>query len=471
MKKKTFSLQYDLAMRAVKALNVLMLTLPFAVCWYVAYADNIASPYYAKGNYLVIALYAALYFTYGRIYEAFLVSMNPLPEMVYSQGLAALVSNAIFYFVIWLLSKHLPNPLPLLGVFVMQLGLAALWSAAARRWYFRTWPARRTLIIYDRREDMEQLLQEPNMKKKFNIVGRMSADDALAAMPLHFECIDTVFLCGIHSHMRNILLKECIAANVAAYITPCIGDVLMQSARPIHMFHLPVLRAKRCQPEPIYLFVKRTMDIFISVLALLLLSPVFLITALAIKLTDGGPVFYKQCRLTKDGHEFQIYKFRSMRTDAEKDGIARLSTGDKDDRVTRVGKIIRMVRVDELPQLLNILRGEMSLVGPRPERPEIAAQYRESLPEFDLRLQVKAGLTGYAQVHGKYNTSPYDKLQMDLIYIANLGLAEDLRVLFATVKVLFLPESTEGIEQEQKTEGVGEIKHALEIDDTSRVAG
>lgn len=460
--KKPSAFQYDLAMRAVKAVNVILLTVPFACCWYMAYADKIASPYYARGNYLMIAFYAILYFTYGRIYEAFLISMNPLSEMIYSQGLAALVSNAILYFVIWLLSKHLPNPLPLLGVFALQIGLSAAWSAAARRWYFRTWPARRTLIIYDRREDMEQLLEEPNMRKKFTVVGRMHVEEALAGMPLDLEGVDTAFLCGLHSHARNILLKEFIAANVAAYITPCVGDVLMQSAHPIHMFHLPVMRAKRCQPDPIYLFIKRAMDLCISALALLITAPILLITALAIKLTDGGPVFYKQCRLTKDGRAFQIYKFRSMRTDAEKDGVARLSTGSADDRVTPVGKIIRMVRIDELPQLLNILKGDMALVGPRPERPEIAAQYCEALPEFALRLQVKAGLTGYAQVHGKYNTSPYDKLQMDLIYIANLGIAQDLRILFATVKILFTSESTEGIEEGKTTAQSKELREILQ---------
>lgn len=463
MKKPPSAFQYELAMRAVKAANVMLLTIPFACCWYMAYADKIASPYYARGNYLVIALYAILYFTYGRIYEAFLISMNPLPEMIYSQSLAALVSHAILYFVIWLLSKHLPNPLPLLGVFVVQIGLSAAWSAAARRWYFRTWPARRTLIIYDRREDMEQLLKEPNMRKKFNVVGKMSAEEVLAGASIDWEKIDTAFLCGIHSHARNILLKEFIAANVAAYITPCIGDVLMRSAHLIHMFHLPVMRVKRCQPDPMYLLVKRAMDLVVSALALLITSPILLVTALAIKLADGGPIFYKQRRLTKDGREFQIYKFRSMRTDAEKDGVARLSTGANDDRVTPVGRFIRMVRIDELPQLINILCGDMSLVGPRPERPEIAAQYRQTLPEFDLRLQVKAGLTGYAQVHGKYNTSPYDKLQMDLIYIANLGIAQDLRILFATMKILFVPESTEGVEEsaEGKHTGVKSLTESI----------
>ena len=137
--------------------------------------------------------------------------------------------------------------------------------------------------------------------------------------------------------------------------------------------------------------------------------------------------------------------FKLMRVDAEKDGVARLSTGDKDDRITKVGHIIRACRLDELPQLLNILKGDLSVVGPRPERPEIAAQYCEEMPEFALRLQAKAGLTGYAQVYGKYNTTPYDKLQMDLMYIAHPSLIEDLKIMLATVKILFMPESTEGV--------------------------
>lgn len=158
-----------------------------------------------------------------------------------------------------------------------------------------------------------------------------------------------------------------------------------------------------------------------------------LVTAIAIK-SDGGPALYKQKRLTKDGKEFNVLKFRSMRVDAEKDGVARLSTGDKDDRITPVGKVIRKIRFDELPQLFNILRGDMSIVGPRPERPEIARQYEEEMPEFRLRLQAKAGLTGYAQVYGKYNTTPYDKLLMDLTYIGTPSLWEDFKICLATVK-------------------------------------
>ena len=237
---------------------------------------------------------------------------------------------------------------------------------------------------------------------------------------------------------------------------PRIGDVIMSGAQPMHMFHLPMLRVGRYMASPEYLFVKRAMDIVLSLIALVILSPIFLVTAIAIKATDGGPVFYQQIRLTKDGKQFGILKFRSMRVDAEKDGVARLSTGDKDDRITPVGHIIRKVRIDELPQLWNILMGDLSIVGPRPERPEIAAQYCEEMPEFALRLQAKAGLTGYAQVYGKYNTTPYDKLQMDLLYIAHPSLVEDLKIIFATVKILFMPESTEGVSEGQTTAMSGE---------------
>ena len=200
-------------------------------------------------------------------------------------------------------------------------------------------------------------------------------------------------------------------------------------------------------------------------------SPVMLATAIAIKAEDGGPVLYKQVRLTKNARPFEIVKFRSMQPDAEKDGVARLSTGEKDDRITFVGRVIRKYRIDELPQLFNILEGSLSIVGPRPERPEIAAQYCELLPEFELRLQAKAGLTGYAQVYGKYNTIPYDKLQMDLMYIAHPSLIEDMKIVLATVKILFKPESTEGVAEGQATAARLEMAAATDSENTVQARG
>lgn len=219
----------------------------------------------------------------------------------------------------------------------------------------------------------------------------------------------------------------------------------MAGADKAHLFHLPMLRVARYNPTPEYLIGKRIFDIVVAGIALIIFSPIMIILAIIIRM-DGGTAFYRQKRLTKDGKVFEILKFRSMRMDAEKDGVARLSSGDADPRITKVGRFIRAVRFDELPQLFNILAGDMSIVGPRPERPEIAKEYKKTLPEFDLRLQCKCGLTGFAQVYGKYNTTPYDKLLMDLMYIANPSMAEDLKICFATVKILFEKESTQGVD-------------------------
>ena len=197
-------------------------------------------------------------------------------------------------------------------------------------------------------------------------------------------------------------------------------------------------------------FIKRTIDIVCAALLLIIASPIMLLTAIAIKAYDGGPVLYKQVRCTKNQREFYIMKFRSMRTDAEKDGVARLAQKN-DSRITPIGKFIRKCRIDELPQLLNILKGDMSFIGPRPERPEIIAQYVEVMPEFAYRMKVKAGLAGFAQVYGKYNTSPYDKLKLDLTYIEKYSLWMDIKLMLLTLKVLFWPDSTEGVESEQVT--------------------
>lgn len=442
--------EHRLLLRIVKVLDAAMVTVPFALCWMLYYADRVDAPFYAKGNWLVIALFFILYIIFGRVYDAFLISINRISEIIYSQALAFLVSDGIMYIVIWLLSKHLPNVIPGLMAIVGQLVLASLWALLAHKWYFATFPARVTAIIYDMRKGMTDLIESYGLDAKYDVKMTAHVDECIANLSMLHD-MQTVFLSGIHSHERNIIIKYCVAHDIDVFVIPRVGDVLMSAARPMHMFHLPMLHLGRYSVQPEYLFFKRLVDVLISGVMLIVLSPIMLIVAACIKATDGGPVFYKQVRLTKDGKTFKILKFRSMRVDAEKDGVARLSTGSKDDRVTPVGLVIRACRLDELPQLLNILAGDMTLVGPRAERPEIAAKYEEELPEFALRLQSKAGLTGYAQIYGKYNTTPYDKLQMDLMYMAHPSIIEDFKIMFATVKILFMPESTEGVAEGSET--------------------
>ncbi len=453
-------LMHDVCLRTIKLLNIIWMAVPFAITWYVWYARKTASPFYKKGDWAVIGLFIILYFIFGRIYDAFLVSLNRLSEMVYSQCLSVLLTDFVMYVVVFLLMKHLPALIPISLCFAAQFAIALIWSYAAHTCYFYFFKASRTAIIYDARRGMENLVEEYKMDMKFDISSVIDVKRCLNDLSVLDE-MDTIFLSGIHSHSRNTILKYCIEKKITVYVIPRIGDVIMSGAKPVHLFHLPILRVGRYAPSPEYLFFKRMFDLIFSLAAIVVFSPLMAITAAAIKREDGGPVFYKQLRLTKDGESFYIWKFRSMKTDAEQDGIARLSAGEHDRRITSVGKWIRKLRIDEMPQLFQIMTGKMSIVGPRPERPEIAACYEKEMPEFRLRLQAKAGLTGYAQVYGKYNTTPYDKLMMDLMYIAKPSLLEDLRIMLATIKILFLPESTEGIAEGAVTAAEGERILAL----------
>ncbi len=231
---------------------------------------------------------------------------------------------------------------------------------------------------------------------------------------------------------------------------PKIPDIMVQGADQIHLFDTPILLVRDYAMTVEQRLVKRIIDIVCALLLVILTSPFMLLTAIAIKLYDGGPILYKQVRCTRDMREFKILKFRSMRIDAEKDGVARLASKN-DSRITPVGRFIRKTRIDELPQLFNILAGDMSFIGPRPERPEIIRQYQEDMPEFTFRTKVKSGLAGYAQVYGKYNTTPYDKLKLDLFYIENYSVWLDLKLMLLTLKVLFQSDSTEGVDTNQTT--------------------
>ena len=430
--------------------NVIMIAIPFARSWFMYYDNKIVSPFYRKGNWVMIGIFFILYSSFGKLYDGFLVSLVRISEMVYSQSVAVMMTDGIMYLIIILLARGLINPVPMLFVFISQILFSALWSLIAHKVYFRVFPAKKTAIVYDVRLGLEDLISEYGLEKKFDIKNIIYIDDCLEDLT-QLNDVEIVFLSGVHSSERNVILKYCIFHGVDVYVIPRIGDLIMSGAKKMHMFHLPMLSVKRYSPSIIYLAIKRLLDIVLSLAGLIILSPVFLFTATAIKLTDGGPVLYTQNRLTKDGKIFKIHKFRSMRIDAEKDGVARLSTGDKDDRITPIGRFIRKVRIDELPQLIDILSGNLTMVGPRPERPEISAQYEEIIPEFALRLQAKAGLTGYRQVYGKYNTTPYDKLQMDLMYIANPSIVMDLQIILATIKILFMPESTQGVSAQQIT--------------------
>ena len=431
-------------MRLLKLANIALVSLAFAVVWRRVYAPQLDVPSLLVETAALVVLFAALYVVFTRIYEAFLISQSRISELVGSQFLAAMLSDLFLFVVICLLLHRVPNVLPMFAVLAIQAVISTLWTYMVHQWYFKAYPPAPSVIIYADERTARACMQEYGADKRYRFLRAVPVAECDAEM----TCLDgaeIVFLTDMDSRDRDPILKFCVEHSREVYIIPRIGDLIMSGATKVHMFNFPMLGVSRYHPRPEYLIGKRLFDIVLSLLGLAVLSPVICVTAAAVFLCDRGPIFYRQTRLTKDGRTFRLLKFRSMRVNAEEDGVARLSSGASDTRVTPVGRVIRKYRIDELPQLVNILRGDLSIVGPRPERPEIAAQYEQTLPEFRLRLQAKAGLTGYAQVYGKYNTDPYHKLQLDLMYIANPSFLEDLRICFATVKVLFQPESTEGV--------------------------
>ena len=448
----------DLLLQFVKIMNVVMVTIPFVINWLAYYADGITSKYYIKNLLLIILIFTILFVILGKVYDSFTISTQRISELVYSQIITILFCDFIMFIIILLISNQLYNILPMIVMFIEQVLMAILWAYFVHQWYFRTFPPKTTAIIYQQCNKVGNLIHDYGLSKRYDVKRVINVSECIQDLAA-LSGIQVVFLDELQEPARNKILKYCVSKGINVYVMPFTEDVIMCGAASFPMFHSAMFRVGRYKPSVEYLIVKRVMDILLSVIGIVLTSPIMLGTAIAIKFTDGGPIFYKQTRLTKDAKVFSILKFRSMRVDAEKDGIARLSTGDKDNRVTKVGRIIRKCRIDELPQLFNILQGTLTLCGPRPERPEIAEQYCKENPDFALRLQVKAGLTGYAQVYGKYNTSPKDKLMMDLLYIAHPSIIKDIKLILATVKILFIPESTEGVSEGQitATQSISEI--------------
>lgn len=422
----------------------------FGYVWEVFYSNIIIQPFYKKGNWLVIALYAVILYIFSKIYSGYKVGSLRISEIIYSQTLAILFTNVIMYLQISLIGRYFLWSLPIVIMTVAQMCLIVLWACISNKVYYNVFPPRKMILVYGSHSATKLVGKMSKRDDKYLICSAVSADEELDLIIEKIKDFSTVILCDVRARKRNKILKYCYENSIRVYLTPKISDVIVSGADKMHLFDTPLFLCRNTGLSLDQRFAKRCVDIFLSLIALIISGPFMLIVALAIKLYDRGPVLFKQKRLTIDGKVFEVYKFRSMITDAEKDGIARLAS-EHDDRITPVGKIIRKLRLDELPQILNILNGDMSIVGPRPERPEIAKEYKKQMPEFDFRLKVKAGLTGYAQILGKYNTLPYDKLKLDLIYIESYSMLLDLKLMLMTVKVLFLPESTQGVEEGKST--------------------
>jgi len=447
---------HDVAVRSVKLLNILLICAPVAYIWLTYYSKQVYGGEFGPiGTYSIIAAYVVVYSIFVRIYDAFQISQVNSSELFISQVIAITLTNTVFLVLLTVLMRDLPEMLRLLICMIIQILISMIWSLIVSWWYFKAFKRRKAVIIYDSIHNLNEIAKHSQFKRSFELMGAYDIDEVKTAPDKEriswlidkIKDAEAVFIMEIHSHERNVIVKYCVDHDISCYNEPKIGDILLRSSKQFNMYNIPMGLVERYNPTPEYMIVKRIYDIVLAFIALIITSPVLLITALIVKLSDGGPVIYKQKRLTKNGRVFDIYKFRSMKIDAENETGAIISTGPDDPRVTKIGKLMRKFRLDELPQLINIIKGDMSIVGPRPERPEIAEKYSKDLPEFKLRLQVRAGLTGYAQVYGRYDSDPYDKLCMDLYYISKAGFAIDLRIILVTIKRIISKEP-EGTREE-----------------------
>ena len=431
--------------------NVAGMALLFAIIWFMFYRYNLAAGFlYKKGTAVLIFIYALLYFLFASLYGGHNIEYYRTTEIIYSQGLSMAFVNGVTWLIICLIDRRVVAIMPIVILSVLEVLFIIFWSVWSIQRFRERHVPRPMTILYSGEPPLELEEKLNHYRYKFAIKNRIDIACGYDAIIGQLEENDGVLMGDIDPVLKNKVTQYCFEHKMPVCIVPNVSEIVLRSAYVISLLDRPMLICRKGELSLLDEFIKRLFDIVLSGVALLVLWPVMLVIAIAIKLYDRGPVFYKQTRLTTNGKTFELYKFRSMIVNAESDGVARLAKTN-DSRITPLGNILRRFRLDELPQLINIFKGEMSIVGPRAERPEIAAQYEKELPEFAYRLKVKAGLTGYAQVLGRYNTTPHDKLMWDLMYIENYSFFMDLKIIMMTVKILFLPESTSGVGENDVT--------------------
>lgn len=440
-----------------------VMTLLFAVVWIGYYNANVFGTYVIEGAIFSILIWLFLYLGFSRTYRAHKIASCAIGEIAFSQFLSIAFPDFILYVAGCLVGRRYINILPGAGIVILQVLAGIVWATVAKRYFLKHVKPRECVLLYDADITKEEHVIEREFSSKleksyghlFHITDHLAVGNDISEILAILYQYPVIFLYDIPLEKRSKIVNCCVNIGKRIYITPTVEDIIARGYEVKHFVDTPLFAYngvfKNSQSYP----GKRILDIVVGLILLIITSPIMLLTALAIKIENPyGTVFFKQKRVGQNGRVFDILKFRSMVMDAEADGKPHPAVAN-DPRITRVGKIIRATRIDELPQIFNILQGTLSLVGPRPERVEHVELYTKRLPEFSYRLRVPAGLTGYAQIYGKYNTSARDKLLLDLLYIEQQSLLMDIKIIFLTVKIMFTPESTEGF-AESKSKAINE---------------
>lgn len=446
---KIFQKTFLLVMRVILMMALLSAFYGAFVPFSVELRRTLATSYgFNRVSTIVTMTFLVVEYFMIRLYGGFAVGRKRTKEIILSMALAAGITDVITYVQLCVMEKQY-MPLWILAVaYGIQCALLAGICKLSNHMYFKMNPPKELLVIFGEEERLEAILEKlKSYQNRFRVQKIIHYEEE--AVHRSIRNASAVLLIDLPADAKEWIVEYCYKRARDVYFTPSLGDILIHSSTRDLIDDLSVFSHEKKDLTMEERAIKRAFDLVVSLALVLLTSPVMLLEAALIKLEDGGPVFYRQQRVTQGGRLFDVLKFRTMVENAE-DSQGAVLASKNDSRVTRVGALLRKTRLDELPQLLNILKGDMSVVGPRPERPEILKDYKKDLPEFGYRLRFKAGLTGLAQIRGRYNTTPRDKLNLDLQYMENYSLRQDIKIVFQTIVVCLTPEKTEGIEGQRK---------------------
>lgn len=454
-KKKQLSGAKSLIRTLEGLFEIFMLTIAYYMTWRHGYENTLFPTYFGYGKYVLAGVYAILTLVLFFAFDGFKFGYLRRFDALLSQWISLFIANFITYWQLCLIANVVISPVPMLILMVIGAVIALICVVFYTWLYHRIYVPKNMAMILGRDDAVTLKFKMETRPDKYHIGKLIPIEDGFESICKQIQNYDAVIINDVPAEIRNDILKYCYRHQIRTYVTPKISDIIVRGAPSITLFDTPLLLVKGNGLTPVQQLCKRIMDLVICLPVALVALPFLLLTPLAIKLEDGGPVFYKQKRASLGGKEFEILKFRSMVVDADRIGNRSGAVGN-DPRITKVGRFIRATRIDELPQLLNIIKGDMSIVGPRPERVENMADYGEEIPEFDFRTKVKGGLTGFAQIYGKYNTSPYDKLRLDMMYIENYSFVLDIKLILMTLRIMLSKDSTEGFDKVEEAQRMKE---------------
>ncbi len=455
--------------------EILILSVAYYAIWRHGYESDLFPTYFGYGKYVLAGVYALLVLVLFFAFDGFKFGYLRRFDALLSQWISLFIANFITYWQLCLIANLVISPVPML--MLMLLGtVIVLTCVVFYNWlYHRLYVPKNMAMIIGRDDAVTLKFKMETRPDKYRVGKLIPVEDGVESICQQIVNYDAVIINDVPAQIRNDILKFCYRHQIRTYVAPKISDIIVRGATSITLFDTPLMLVKGNGLTPSQRFCKRLMDLVICLPVAIIALPFLLLTPLAIKLEDSGPVFFKQKRASLGGKEFEILKFRSMVVDADKIGN-RSGATTNDPRITKVGRFIRATRIDELPQLLNIIKGDMSIVGPRPERVENMEEYCAEIPEFDFRTKVKGGLTGFAQIYGKYNTSPYDKLRLDMMYIENYSFALDIKLILMTIRIMLSKDSTEGFDkveeaQRMKEEALHQMREEREQEEALSAAG